>query len=322
MNEITQKLKTLILILNKAQGFSFINESALISLGWSLQDLNKNFPYISKLSANLNQLENLIVSLISGDFDNQFTQGTTFYRQELVIFGHAYNCYLQKLDQDYVLELSPIIYQDLNQATHEFKRPIQNIKTLVEVLLMGAKDDPAKLDEYLNKLNSQADRLAILVTDMLSLSRLNSGFQDLQKSSVDLYDLTNSIFESLANFASTRNVSLENQLPRGFKLIADKKLLEHAIANLVDNAIKYNQEKGFVRILEIPGGFIIEDSGLGMTADQALKVFEQFYRIPDRVHIQGSGLGLSLVKKIIELHGWSISLDSEPSKGTKFIILQ
>jgi len=312
----------LILILNKAQGFSFINESALISLGWSLQDLNKNFPYISKLSANLNQLENLIVSLISGDFDNQFTQGTTFYRQELVIFGHAYNCYLQKLDQDYVLELSPIIYQDLNQATHEFKRPIQNIKTLVEVLLMGAKDDPAKLDEYLNKLNSQADRLAILVTDMLSLSRLNSGFQDLQKSSVDLYDLTNSIFESLANFASTRNISLENQLPRGFKLIADKKLLEHAIANLVDNAIKYNQEKGFVRILEIPGGFIIEDSGLGMTADQALKVFEQFYRIPDRVHIQGSGLGLSLVKKIIELHGWSISLDSEPSKGTKFIILQ
>jgi signal transduction histidine kinase len=322
MNEITQKLKTLILILNKTQGFSFINESALLSLGWSLQDLNKNFPYISKLSANLNQLENLIVSLISGDFDNQFTQGTTFYRQELVIFGHAYNCYLQKLDQDYVLELSPIIYQDLNQATHEFKRPIQNIKTLVEVLLMGAKDDPAKLDEYLNKLNSQADRLAILVTDMLSLSRLNSGFQDLQKSSVDLYDLTNSIFESLANFASTRNISLENQLPRGFKLIADKKLLEHAIANLVDNAIKYNQEKGFVRILEIPGGFIIEDSGLGMTADQALKVFEQFYRIPDRVHIQGSGLGLSLVKKIIELHGWSISLDSEPSKGTKFIILQ
>ena len=98
--------------------------------------------------------------------------------------------------------------------------------------------------------------------------------------------------------------------------------MEHAIANLVDNAIKYNQEKGFVRILEIPGGFIIEDSGLGMTADQALKVFEQFYRIPDRVHIQGSGLGLSLVKKIIELHGWSISLDSEPSKGTKFIILQ
>jgi len=318
MNEITQKLKTLVLILNKSRGFLFINQSALNSLGWSFEDLNKNFPHISRLSSNLHQLENLVCSLTDGDLQEKLTSSPQ--RQELEIFGQAYNCYLQKQDEDFILELNPIIYQDLNQATHEFKRPIQNIKTLVEVLLMGAKDDSEKLDEYLHKLNSQADRLGNLVTDMLSLSRLNSGFQDLQKSNVDLYDLTNSIFENLAGFAATKNITLQNLLPKGFYLVADKKLLEHALANLIDNAIKYNLDAGFVTVSASAGGFSVQDTGLGMSEEQAQKVFEQFYRIPDRLHIQGSGLGLSLVKKIIELHGWTISLESEPNKGTKFII--
>jgi two-component system phosphate regulon sensor histidine kinase PhoR len=318
MDEITQKLKSLILILNQSRGFSFINQSAINSLGWSLDDLNKNFPNISRLSSNLTQLEKLINSIFDGCHETNSSYQIN--RQELEIFGQAYNCYFQKLDADYVLELNPIIYQDLNQATHEFKRPIQNIKTLVEVLIMGAKNDSTKLDEYLAKLNTEADRLAVLVNDMLSLSRLNSGFQELQKSSVNLQQMIKNIFSNLANFASSKEIDLQNLIPSDFLVDADKKLLEHALINLIDNAIKYNVNKGFIKVYIVKDDLIIEDSGLGMTKDDTKKVFEQFYRIPDRLHIQGSGLGLSLVKKIIDLHGWAISVESEQGKGTKFII--
>jgi signal transduction histidine kinase len=321
MNEITHKLKTLILILNKSRGFSFINDSALSSLGWSFEDLNKNFPSFSRLSSNLKQLEILVLDLIAGVFENNFSSSNLAMRKELELFGQAYNCYLQKLGEEYLLELNPIIYQDLNQATHEFKRPIQNIKTLVEVLLMGAKDDSEKLNEYLNKLNSQADRLAILVNDMLSLSRLNSGFQELNIAEVNLYNLTKNIFETVNNFALSKNIILKNQLPRDFYLSADKKLLEHALSNLIDNAIKYNIDNGSVLVYKISNGFVIEDTGLGISPDQYKNIFEQFYRIPDRIQIQGSGLGLNLVKKIIEMHGWEIQVLSEISKGSKFIIL-
>lgn len=320
MNEITHNLKSFILILSKAGGFSFINQSALNSLGWSLEDLNKNFPRISKLSSNLEQLEALIIDLLSENLNNQFNESSTILRKEIVILGQAFNCYYQKIGEDFILELNPIVYQDLNQVTHEFKRPIQNIKMLIEVLLLGAKDDTKKLDEYLQKLNFEADRLGTLVTDILSFSRLNSGSQELNKTSLDLYALINDILESYSGFATSKNISLENLLPNSFKILADKKLLEHAVANLIDNAIKYNQESGQVKIIALSNGFAIEDTGLGMNKEQTKKVFEQFYRIPDRQFIQGSGLGLSLVKKIIDLHGWEIEIDSKPLEGTRFII--
>ena len=320
MNEITHNLKSFILILSKAGGFSFINQSALNSLGWSLEDLNKNFPRISKLSSNLEQLEALIIDLLSENLNNQFNESSTILRKEIVILGQAFNCYYQKIGEDFILELNPIVYQDLNQVTHEFKRPIQNIKMLIEVLLLGAKDDTKKLDEYLQKLNFEADRLGTLVTDILSFSRLNSGSQELNKTSLDLYTLINDILESYSGFATSKNISLENLLPNSFKILADKKLLEHAVANLIDNAIKYNQKSGQVKIIALSNGFAIEDTGLGMNKEQTKKVFEQFYRIPDRQFIQGSGLGLSLVKKIIDLHGWEIEIDSKPLEGTRFII--
>lgn len=320
MNEITHNLKSFILILSKTGGFSFINQSALNSLGWSLEDLNKNFPRISKLSSNLEQLEALIIDLISENLNNQFNESSTILRKEIVILGQAFNCYYQKIGEDFILELNPIVYQDLNQVTHEFKRPIQNIKMLIEVLLLGAKDDTKKLDEYLQKLNFEADRLGNLVTDILSFSRLNSGSQELNKTSLDLYALINDILESYSGFAASKNISLENLLPSSLSILADKKLLEHAVANLIDNAIKYNQESGQVKIIALSNGFAIEDTGLGMNKEQTKKVFEQFYRIPDRQFIQGSGLGLSLVKKIIDLHGWEIEIDSKPLEGTRFII--
>lgn len=319
MENLSNILKTLVIIVNKRQGFLSINNSAKKVLGWSLDDLNKFFPYLTKLSANLADLETLILDLNTGSLNKKLEEISS-YRKEVLISGYNFNCYIHKSVDDFVLEFTPIVYQDLSQITHEFKRPIQNIKTLIEVLIIGAKNDAQKLDEYLNKLNHEADRLATLVNDMLSFSRLDYVLNNIEKIDFNLFDLVEELFFTMDNVAKQKNISLRNLLDPSFVITGDRKIIEHAIANLFDNAIKYNVNNGYVSIYASDSGFVIEDSGLGMTKEDSKKVFDQFYRIADRLHIQGSGLGLNLVKKIITLHGWSISIESEINKGSKFKI--
>lgn len=312
MSENTYNLHTGIIILNKDQGFVLINDSAQKILGWSEHELQKNFRDLSKLCSGLDSLAKLISKLLR---DEKLPR-----RSELAIAGQFYNCYLSQDRDQYILELNPITYHDMDEATHELKRPIQNIKTLVETLIMGAKNDQVKLDEYLTKLNSEADRLANLVQDMLSLSRLINGSVDLNKVDVDVALMVDKQIEQASNRAQGKHIKLINSLNKNFILNADKKLLEHALANLIDNAIKYNRDDGTVEVVAEAGNLIIRDSGLGISDDDKSKIFEQFYRIKDRVHIQGSGLGLSLVKSIVDLHGWTIKVESKIGQGTSFVI--
>jgi two-component system phosphate regulon sensor histidine kinase PhoR len=208
----------------------------------------------------------------------------------------------------------------MNQSTHELKRPIQNIKTLVETLIMGAKDDENKLNEYLLKLNSEADRLGALVSDMLSLSHVINGAVDLHKVKVNFHYLVEKSFERAIERASKKNIKLINEIDQKFEIEADHKLLEHLLTNFIDNAIKYNHDNGSVFLRNTKTAFIVEDTGFGISDEDKAKVFEQFYRIKESAHIQGSGLGLSIVKGIADLHGWTIEIESELGKGTSFII--
>lgn len=321
MAEFLDKLNTAIFQLN-ASGTIVLHNKAFEKLtGLSDLQLKNNAAELSQTNPYLSKLETLIKKAMAGELDEELSSSSRHQRFEIKIEGSYYNVYLEKLEEgDYLFELTQIVYQDMNQSTHELKRPIQNIKALVETLEIGAKNDKEKLDEYLMKLNAEADRLGVMVSDMLSLSHLLNGMAEINKTPVDLQVRVNKLIELAASRAAQKSVSLENKVAAGIKLEADVKLLDHVISNLVDNAIKYNKEGGSVMLSFEDNAIHITDTGLGMSEEDAIRVFDQFYRIKDRAHIQGTGLGLSIVKAIIDLHAWNISIESELGKGTSFVI--
>jgi two-component system, OmpR family, phosphate regulon sensor histidine kinase PhoR len=291
---------------DQALALDLINDAAIKILGWDKNTLALNFNRLLQLDSSLGDFS---IALARLD-DN---------KKDFSINNQNYILYNTKLKNDfYLVEIHPVVYQDLKQTTHELKRPIQNIKTLVETLILGAKDDIEKRDEYLNKLNFEADRLSTMVQDLLSLNRLLSQNLELQKRPSKVYDLVNRLLDSALTNARALNIKLENKILPGTEINADQKLLEHLLANLIDNAIKYNQRNGSVTI-SCDKSLIVADTGTGIEAKDQGKIFEQFYRTQSTSHIQGTGLGLTIVRAITDLHGWTIRVKSD-SQGTSFVI--
>lgn len=296
-----------------------LNPAAQKILGWDLSSLNDNINDLASLSQGLAALAKLIRSLKSEELREEIKQSKS-KRIEIKINSQHFNLYLQQLEDDYMLELSQIIYQDMKQSTHELKRPIQNIKTLVETLLLGAKDDAVKAQEYLEKLDHEADRLGTMVQDMLSLSHVLSGSVELNKIELDLAQLVDKLIGSAESRAASRQIKLMSDISQGTKILADKKYLDHLLANLIDNGIKYNRDGGKVKLHYQEGILTVEDTGTGIPETDIAKVFDQFYRVQASSAIQGTGLGLAIVKAIVDLHGWAIAIESELGHGSKFII--
>lgn len=320
MTNLSEKIHTAIALL-KDKKFEFLNPSAQKLFGWDLAELNKNILNLDRLSHGLVDFGKLLNEILIGKYEEKLGPGK-FQRFELSLEGQYYNLYLSKpSNNEYLLEFSPIVYQDMKQSTHELKRPIQNIKTLTETLIMGAKNDPIKCSEYLTKLNYEADRLGSLVNDMLSLSYILNGVVELKKIEINLKHLTEKIFESLNTKAGAQNIELINECTDSLIVFADQKLFEHLLSNLIDNAIKYNKTNGKVVVCTSAKSISVKDTGLGISEEDQGKIFEQFYRIKDRIHIQGNGLGLNIVKGIVELHGWKIELKSSFGQGSEFVII-
>ncbi len=288
-----------------------LNAAAAKILGWDIKTLNENFSELGKLSNGLSSLSKVLKNL---ELDDQFK------KIEVSINGQHYNLYAQQSSEGVLLELTQIIYQDMKQSTHELKRPIQNIKTLTETLLLGAKNDSQKCEEYLSKINYEVDRLGTMVQDMLSLSHVLSGSIELEKTEFDLYTKVDKLLSSASSRAESKRIELINKVPKSATIIADTKFFDHMLANLIDNAIKYNNDQGKVIVEFSEGLLIVQDSGKGIPETDLDKVFEQFYRVKETQSIQGSGLGLAIVKAIVDLHGWKINIKSKLQEGTSFIV--
>lgn len=314
-----RQLSTGIIIIGSSlQKIETANNAAIKILGWDIETINQNFTNLKQFSEGLAEFSKLIKEL--PNYQKDLVENNKIKRVEIKINHQYYNLYLQFIDNQFVLELNQIIYQDMKQSTHELKRPIQNIKTLVETLQMGAKNDQSKCDEYLAKLNQEADRLGTMVQDMLSLSHVLSGSIELNLTEIDLHSRAEKLLSSSQSSAANKNIELINQIPKNSKIKADAKLFEHLLANLIDNAIKYNRENGKVLVKLTDKTISIEDTGRGIPKEDLSKIFDQFYRVKHSLDVQGSGLGLAIVKAIIDLHGWQLELESELDKGTKFYI--
>ena len=209
-------------------------------------------------------------------------------------------------------------------VSHELKTPLTSIKGFVETLLEGALEDKKNKRHFLEIIREHVDRLDNLVNDLLSLSYLESREIRLDKKEFDLRGLAN---ESLAGFKSQikkKALEVANDLPSGLSVKADRDRIEQVLINLIDNAVKFNNNNGSIKVYceESPGQLkvFVEDTGAGIPAKDIPRIFERFYRV-DKARsreLAGTGLGLSIVKHIVELHGGSAGVESTEGLGSRF----
>lgn len=224
---------------------------------------------------------------------------------------------LEKMRQDFVANVS-----------HELRTPVASIKTMAETLIFGAKDDPEVRDKFLNIINSESDRMKILIDNLLDLAKIESKEYKIQKEKVSLNNLVENVFENFKIKVGEKNIKLINNIPLDFPIVSvDRNVITQVLNNLVDNAIKYNKEDGSIIISANYSDkeliVNVEDTGFGIPSTELPRIFERFYRV-DRARskeLGGTGLGLSIVKHLIEKHGGKITVESELNKGSKFTFI-
>jgi two-component system, OmpR family, phosphate regulon sensor histidine kinase PhoR len=209
-------------------------------------------------------------------------------------------------------------------VSHELRTPLSLIKGYVETLLDGARNDPEVAGRFLKIIERNAQRLDLLIQDLLTISALEAGRIKLNLQPVELRPLVEKVFADLKPPAAAKNISLVNSLP-DLAATADADRLEQVLANLVDNAIKYGRAQGTVTV----GGhqaddgtmeIFVQDDGPGIPPESLDRIFERFYRV-DKARSReqgGTGLGLSIVKHIVQSHGGKVWVKSEPGKGATF----
>jgi two-component system phosphate regulon sensor histidine kinase PhoR len=210
-------------------------------------------------------------------------------------------------------------------VSHELRTPLTVIKGYVETLQDGALDDRARAQQYLATVQRHTENLTSLVDDLLSLSRLDSSAAVPSPRPVHLGKVAHKVAESMTPQAHKMGHKLVLQIADGLcPVIGNPEYLERAIANLVENAIKYTREQGLIKLLVSADHdqVIVEviDNGVGIAADDVPRIFERFYRI-ERSRSRdagGTGLGLSIVKHIVQAHGGQIEVVSTPGVGSTF----
>lgn len=212
-------------------------------------------------------------------------------------------------------------------ASHELKTPLTSIKGFVETLLEGAIDDKQNNRNFLKIIQEHAERLNNLVEDLLSLSHLESKEIALDKKSFDLKEQLEEIVLSFRSQLKKKNIEIKTDICGSISVAADKRKIEQVLTNLLDNAIKFNKEKGSMHIYmqELNGKIkvCVEDSGIGIPEKDIPRIFERFYRV-DKARsreLGGTGLGLSIVKHIVELHGGNVGVESTEGIGSKFYFI-
>ncbi len=209
-------------------------------------------------------------------------------------------------------------------VSHELKTPLTSIKGFVETLLEGAIEDKENSRHFLKIVQDHTNRLDRLVNDLLDLSYLESKDIKLVIKEVNLKALTEDVLSSFKSQIKKKGVKIANDLPSDLIIRVDPDKIDQVLTNLIDNAIKFNKEKGFIKIysetLDSQIKITLEDSGIGIPLRDVPRIFERFYRV-DKMRsreLGGTGLGLSIVKHIIERHGGSVGVESTEGLGSKF----
>lgn len=223
------------------------------------------------------------------------------------------------------LELSRLKSDFVSNVSHELRTPLSLIRMFAETLEMGRVKEKNKKQEYYSTIVNETERLTRLVNNILNFSRMEAGrkrydFHPVNVNAV-VTDVLGTYQHHLKNEGFAVRVELGNDLP---SINGDREAISEALINLLDNAMKFSQKEKSLRLTTYLQNetlsLAVEDHGIGIAPEHQQKIFETFYRVASGLvyTTKGSGLGLTLVKQIIEAHGGKVLLESTPGKGSTF----
>lgn len=211
----------------------------------------------------------------------------------------------------------------VGNISHELRTPLAAIKAIVETLQDGAIDDKQAAIDFLKKVDIEVGEMTQMVTELIELSRIETGGVKLKLEPVNLNILTKEVITRLSPQAERQKVALLTELPPDPPLVqADKERIQQVILNIVHNAIKFTPSGGKVTISTKRSGESVitqvSDTGIGITKEDLPHIFERFFKADKSRSSSGTGLGLAIAKHTIQAHGGSIWVDSEEGKGSTF----
>jgi two-component system phosphate regulon sensor histidine kinase PhoR len=212
----------------------------------------------------------------------------------------------------------------IGNLAHELKTPLFNIQGFIMSLLEGGIDDPEINRKFLSKAEKNIDRMTSLLEDLDSISKIESGAMNIEMETVDIVELSSEIAENLDRKAKDANVQFKIREEEEFNVLCDPNKIGQVLSNLLVNSINYGVENGktVVRFYDMGDNILIEvaDDGIGIDEEDLLRIYERFYRVDKSRsrHAGGSGLGLSIVKHIVEAHGGNLHVRSTLGTGTTF----
>jgi len=229
-------------------------------------------------------------------------------------------------DVTHFKELDEMKNDFVRMVSHELRAPLAAIQQQHSVILDGlAGDLSEKQRELLSRAYAKIQGLLDLINDLLDVAKMEAGYGQLEQAPLDLTEILAEVVELLQAKAASQKVTLTLEAPDDLPLIrADRRSMEEVFTNLVCNAINYSPDGGGVRISAVShGGYLevrVQDQGIGIEAEEIPKIFDKFYRVknPKTRQVIGTGLGLALVKGLIEAHRGTVEVESEAGAGATF----
>ena len=214
----------------------------------------------------------------------------------------------------------------VSNVSHELRTPLSLIRLYAETLELGRLTSPEKHQEYYCIIRKESERLTALINNILDFSRIEAGRKEYDFRETDLHELVCNTLESYRYQIEQHGFTLEERIGDVPPLRVDREAMARSLVNLVNNALKYSQDRKYVGVnLYRENGCVkleVIDHGIGIPPNEQSKIFEKFYRVGDPLvhNTKGSGLGLSLVQHIAKAHGGDVVVDSAPGAGSKFTI--
>ncbi|HCT65581.1 MAG TPA: histidine kinase [Lachnospiraceae bacterium] len=278
------------------------------------------FVFSQMITEPLEKMAKVIQKMADGHLD-QRVPVATMSRNEIMEVGVAVNNMAEKLQQ---VDISR--QQFVSNVSHELKTPLSSIKVLSESILLNGEAPKEMYIEFLQDINNEVDRMTEVINDLLTLVRLDQKEVPVNFKQQNLNNLVIDIVKRLNPLAVHKNINLSCELIQEVLADIDATKLTLAVSNLIENAIKYTDEGGEVKVVldcDHQNAFItVSDTGVGMAEEELGKIFERFYRIDktrDR-ETGGTGLGLSITHSTVLMHDGSIRVSSRENEGTTFVV--
>lgn len=274
------------------------------------------------ISANISQplvnMSRTARRLAHGDFSVEFTANAYSEVNEL---SQSLN------DMKEELQRAGILQRELMaNVTHDLKTPLTMVKAYAEMIKDISGDNKEKRDKHAQVIIDEADRLTMLVNDILNLSKVQSSVDALELKRVNISQLLNKVIDRFTSFLESNGYFIKSEITENAYALCDPQKIEQVFYNLIGNAINYTGENKtvevYLSVVDRKILFEVVDSGKGIDKDKIDTIWEKYYRASEthKRPVKGTGLGLSIVKAILDGHGFKYGVISKPNKGSNFFV--